>query len=281
MTQCRVDELARQQACLEKAVACKSADTQTLCRDLKDAETAVHIKSKQLEELRCRNIEWDRTLSESVAECREQEAELAAVRADGPEQLNRAERSAAAVCEELAVARAKTTEWRARREHATAEQRRVKAAIDAESCRMRSAVDALVDERDRLAAQLSDAECRLLEAEKEKRLVAAKAEAGARRLACLKAEMDRLEEHGNHGRLMMTMHRTKCETEMALLEQENAVKAHRLAFAENEVDALRRKGDNNNQTPRDAAGSHPSKRCRVKWSDGYGGCEAEPANVNV
>lgn len=261
-------------------MACKSADTQTLRRDLAEAEAAVQLKSEQLQELRCRNVEWDRTLRDTVDECQKQEAELAALRVDGPEQLDRAERSAAAVCAELVAARTMTTELTAKREHVAAEHRRMKAAIDAETCGMLSAVDALVDERDRLATQLSDAEDRLQVAEKEKQQLAAKAEAGARRLTCLKAEMDRLEEHGNHGRLMMTMQRTKCETEMALLEQEHAVKAHKLVLAENEVDELRRKGEHHDQATK-MADNHTSKRCRVKWSDGYGGDEAESANVDV
>lgn len=242
--------MQRQQTDLESAIGCKTTEAQKLRGALTDKETMVKCKTNQLTELKQQIASSDKCLQELTTEFKERDAELEVHRNMAPEKLTRAEQCTDLVRQELADSCAVAVGWKTKSQNAAKVHCELKASQKAEQCREKAILAELSDNRCRLAEQLTETILQLKCAVAENCQLTADTKVMAERLACLLAEIERLEKRQSSDRLSPMAQCTAFETQ----DDKTVRKWNTLESVENEVERLKWACEDRERAIRDAKG---------------------------
>lgn len=220
-------------------MACKMEETQNSSIELLNVESDMKYKTKQLHELRLINEEMDRTLKDLKTEYQLRQVEQTEQHKFGQKRLVQADQNTDGMAVKLTGVCITVDDLKIKREQLVTVHQKLKAARDAENCRMQATLRGLYGDIEKLSGQLTDILCQLTATitDNQRLLVASKKE--AKWLACLTAQVDRMEQRKDHEYLIQSIDRFKCDTEMTLLKNEQTVESHKSLLAVNEVDGLR------------------------------------------
>lgn len=242
--------LQRQQADLESAIGCKTSEAQKLRVALTEKQAMVQCKSNQLTELQQQNNHSDRSLQELTTEFREREAELEAHRHAAPEKLARADQCIDMIRRELSDACAASVGWKTKSQNAANVLCELKASQKVEQCRVKAILVELGEDQCRLAEQLTDTLLQLKCAAAENCQLTADGKVLAERLACLLAEIERLDKRKFSDCLSPMTQCTAFETQ----DDKTARKWNTLESVENEVERLKWACEDRERAIKDAKG---------------------------
>lgn len=239
ITQTLAKFLKQQQTDMKKSMACKMEETQNMSIELVNLEVDMKCKTKQLHGLRLTNEEMDRTLKDLKTEYQYRQFELTEQRKLGQKRLVQADQITNGFVVKFSDACITVDDWKTKLEQLVIVYQKLKAARDVENCRTQATLSGLYGDSEKLSCQLTDILYQLTATitDNQRLLVALKKE--SEWLACLTAQVDRMEQRKDHECMIQSIERIKCDTEITLLKNEQTVEDHKLLLAGNEVDELR------------------------------------------